>query len=239
MVLLLRRMGGLKLSEGSALLILARGIEVAVHAGALSLLLFVPVKGFGSSTVFVFAALMSLGVLATGFISVIFLWPERISAFVSGHIGGSFLFLKKLIFSVLTSIQHLPESAVRRKYFSAVLECLFWTTITWISNFSFLYLVLLTAGRPLPWEVAYSGMYIMMVINVLPLRGVLDLGFWEGAWTGILLVFGLPMSDALGIALISHAAQIAIILGVGGVAAPFLGKRNLAGGQERVCPYSQ
>jgi len=215
-VYLLRRVTGINFSEGTAVLLLARGIELFVNAAVLLTIVFFPMKGLPLSAPLISSILFVLGVGCVVLATAPIFWAEDMLTFISKReswLGRQFY---RLLLPIGFSFRDAHLSGSKGKYLKCVFVCSIWSVFMWISMFLFLYFLMHIAGRPLSWEVIFVGYYALLAVSVLPLRGFMDFGVWEGSWTVILVYFGTPMAEAVEISLVSHLVHIVILCIFGG-----------------------
>lgn len=89
------------------------------------------------------------------------------------------------------------------------------TFVIWLSVYTNLYLVMVSLGYQMTYFQIIVISVFMIPMTLLPIQGLANLGTHEIGWVAAFSVFGLPATEALGIAVSSHIILLFFVLLLG------------------------
>ena len=218
LVYLLRRRLDVRYSEGVVVLFLARGIDSIVWAIGLSLFTFLPPWreiGIIWPAAILFGA---AGIALIGLVLAVLFRMDALLHMLTGKGRGSLARrLSRTLQRVHASLEKARAVVQTNGLISSLVRCSVWTTLMWTAMYFMFYFLFLSTGSAVAWQDVLFGFFVMWGVNALPIRGFANIGVWEGSWTAIFVAQGMTSAEAVKIAFVSRAGQIAIVVLVGAI----------------------
>jgi uncharacterized protein (TIRG00374 family) len=207
MIWLLRKFHNVQIHIGTAGILLARFVDLALFSITLLAVIALSVAGERLEIIWIALALLTLVGVAAGGWAIAEHFQPRIGRY-AGQAGGRKIF-KQLADHFVRLLEAIRAAAEKRN----LLPLIFYSTSMWVAMWiAFLCYVRALGSQLDTLEVLF--LYVLVFpMDLLPVRGVANLGTHEAIWFLALTAIGMPGTNAATLAVGSHIL-IFIVTGI-------------------------
>ena len=195
LIWLLRHRHGVRLHLGAAGVLIVRGMDLFLYAALFFVLLLVYRDAIPPEVVLVMVGLVVFLMLAVGAIRML----------SAEHAGAAWL-RKRFKGHIDSMLQAFAEAGRKAIWFRLGLYSL----AMWIAMYVFFVLIINALGYQLSWTNVLWLYLLIFPINLLPIKGVANLGTHEAAWFISMQILGMDPGPAAVLAFGSHILFLVI-----------------------------
>jgi uncharacterized membrane protein YbhN (UPF0104 family) len=157
---------------------------------------------------------VALMLICGGTMTAIVFSSESISNILSEHIASIFLFIFVALVAFFFLMRNKNNKFHQYKKFiknisrRKMLSILGFSTAIWLSLFILSYFSMMSINENSTLVVAFVGFTGAATSVLFPISGFANIGSYHATWVGALMLYGLPIEEAVATGIISHAIML-------------------------------